>query len=346
MTAKYVDADGHIMEKDDEIISFLEPPYNPDGLRHRALPGLLPSLDRFHSPNPGPGVPGTFDTSVGPEQWRQFLDKTGLEYSVLYPTVGLAYGQETNPDWAVAYARAYNNWLHERYMKADRRLKGIALIPMQNVPAAVAELRRAVTELGMLGAMIPSNGLVKHVGAKEYWPVYEEAERLDCAIAVHGGCYGGLGFDTFTAPSTHRALGMPFPLAIAMTGMIAHGVFDAFPRVRVGFLEGGTSWIPLVIDRLERERLYGGLGRRVSKPIEAYFEDGRVFVGCEGNEATLAYSIQRVGPEPFMFCSDFPHEITMENCMEEIEEILERKDIEDKHKPAVLGDNARRFYKL
>ena len=49
---------------------------------------------------------------------------------------------------------------------------------------------------------------------------------------------------------------MPFPLAIAMTGMIQDGVWDAFPKLKVGFLEGGTSWIPLVIDRLEREREY------------------------------------------------------------------------------------------
>ena len=117
----------------------------------------------------------------------------------------------------------------------------------------------------MVGAYVPSNGLRKHLSAKEFWPVYEEAEKLDCPIGIHGGWYRDLGFDTFTRFPGTRALGMPFPLAIAMTGMIQDGVWDAFPKLKVGFLEGGTSWIPLVIDRLEREREYGEL--RCEKPI-------------------------------------------------------------------------------
>jgi predicted TIM-barrel fold metal-dependent hydrolase len=136
---------------------------------------------------------------------------------------------------------------------------------------------------------------------------------------------------------------MPFPLAIAATGFIVDGVLDAFPKLRLGFLEGGTAWIPLVIDRLERERTYSGL---ISRPPEEYFRSGRIFVGCEGNEKALAYSVQRIGPEPFMFCSDFPHEITMDNCMEEIDEILEREDLDEPAKTAILRDNAKAFYRI
>ena len=38
----------------------------------------------------------------------------------------------------------------------------------------------------MAGAMLPTRGLPNHLGAKEYWPVYEEADRLGCCLAVHG----------------------------------------------------------------------------------------------------------------------------------------------------------------
>ena len=99
-----------------------------------------------------------------------------------------------------------------------------------------------------------------------------------------------------------------------------------------------------MIDRLERELEYGGL-RLKEKPGE-YFISGRIFVGCEGNEKALAYAIERVGPQPFMFASDFPHEISLGNCMEEIDEILERTDLKQEHKAAILGDNARRFYNI
>lgn len=344
MVNGYVDADGHGMVDTRDMASFLEAPYKGriDG---SSVIRMLPSLDNFHTPWDRPISPaGTFDDSVGPERWGEFLDRTGIGQTVLFPTPGLAYGRIVYPTWAAAYARAYNTWLAERYLKVSSRFQAVALIPMQDVPAAVAELRRAVEELGMVGAMIPSNGLTRHVSHPEFWPIYEEAQRLDCVMAVHGGCYGDLGFNTFTVFPATRALGMPFPLAIAATGFIVDGVLDVFPRLRVAFLEGGTSWIPLVVDRLERELEYGGLALK-REPAD-YFRDGQLFVSCEGNEKGVAYAIERVGPGPFMFASDFPHEVTMENCKAEIDEILERADIHPDHKMAILRDNAMRCYKL
>ena len=238
MPNKFVDCDGHVMENTDEIIRLVGEPFKTTG--HMNPRRVLPSLDRFHTPRLEERKPGTFDPSVGPEKWVQFLDKMGLEFSALFPTEGLAYGQVAFAPWAIAYAKAYNDWLCANYMKHNSRLKGIALIPLQDVPAAVTELRRAVKELGMVGAMLPSNGLNPHLSAKHFWPVYEEAAKLDCALAVHGGCYGDLGFNTYPVFPATRALGMPVPLAIAATGMIVDGVFDEFPTLRIGFLEGGT----------------------------------------------------------------------------------------------------------
>ena len=53
---------------------------------------------------------------------------------------------------------------------------------------------------------------------------------------------------------------------------------------------------------------------KVSEYIARHIDAGRIFVGCEGNEKALAYAIERVGPQPFMFASDFPHEISLGNC--------------------------------
>jgi predicted TIM-barrel fold metal-dependent hydrolase len=330
------------MENERELNEFFEDPYK--NTRYISLQQMLPRLDGFHTPRVETLRGTTFDRTVGPEKWLEFLDKTQIEYAVLFPTAGLAYGQVNLPDWAGVYARTYNNWLHAKYLKLSPRFRGMALIPMQDVPAAVLELRRAIKELGMTGAMIPSNGLKRHISAKEFWPVFEEADRLGCVLAIHGGSYSDLGFNTFTVFPPTRALGMPMPLAIAMAGLIADGVFDKFPKLKIGFMEGGTSWIPMIIDRLEREMEYGGLS--IKRSPEEYFRSGQVFVGCEGNEKTLAYAIERVGPDPFMFASDFPHEISLDNCMGEINEILERKDIREEHKAAILGDNAKKFYAL
>lgn len=336
----YVDADGHIMEKAADLIGYLEEPWrSADTVAERRL---LPSLDEFHTPQLR--KKGTFDFNVGPEQWLQYLDKTGLESTVLYTTTALAYGHVVIPEWAVAYARAWNNYVHETYLRKSPRFKAMALVPMQDPPSAVAELRRAVSELGMVGAYIPSNGLKKHLSAKEFWPIYEEAQKLDCAVGIHGGSYSDLGFNTFTKFPGTRALGMPVPLAIAMTGMIQDGVWDAFPNLRVGFMEGGTGWIPMIIDRLEREHEYGEL--HCQRPVLDYFTSGNFYVGCEGNERALSSVVNLIGPQPCMFASDFPHEIPMEDARHEIDEIERRHDISDEHKKLILGENAKRFYKI
>lgn len=348
MSKGYVDADGHVMEDYNDMLQFVREPFNIRGPRNNNMVPtfshrMLPSLDHFHTPSDGTlRMTGTFNRNTGPEQWLDFLNRTETDYAVLYPTSGLAYGNVAYPDWALAYAQGYNDYVHKRYLERSSGFQAVALIPMQSVNNAVTELRRAVKELGFLGAMIPSNGLARHVSHPEYWPIYEEAERLNCVMAVHGGSYLNLGFNSYMIFPATRALGMPFPLAIALTGMMVDGVFDRFPNLRVGFMEGGTAWIPLVLDRLERELEYGGL--KMKRHPAEYFADDRIFVGCEGNEKALAYAIERLGPKPFMFASDFPHEISINNCMEEIDEILEREDLPNEHKAAILGDNARRFY--
>lgn len=105
----------------------------------------------------------------------------------------------------------------------------------------------------MLG-MLPSNGeaIHSHLGTKVYWPIYEEAEKLGCSLAVHVGCLHHLGLDGFSAYYPVHALGHPFSLMIQAAGMLGHGVFDRFPKLRVAFLEGGATWVPFFMDRLDR----------------------------------------------------------------------------------------------
>ena len=193
--AGYVDADGHVIEDPVAIHQYLEAPFD----KMRTVLNVLPDGDKFHSPsvqsaNPAPGAFEPADA----KKWTSFMDLTGTDWAVLYPTRGLFYGRIVFEEWAIAYARAYNNWLHDTFIKENPRLRGICLLPMQVVDEAVAELRRCVRDLGMVGGMIPSNGLIKHIASREYWPLYQEAQELGCVLAVHGGNYERLGFDTMS----------------------------------------------------------------------------------------------------------------------------------------------------
>ena len=77
-----------------------------------------------------------------------------------------------------------------------------------------------------------------------------------------------------------------------------------------------------------------------------HIKAGRIFVGCEGDEPDIAYAIKRVGNEPFVYSSDFPHEVNNEFCKKELREMRENPELTEADKAAVLYRNAQRFYKL
>ncbi len=349
---RIIDADGHVLDGShaEEIAKYL-----PAG---NQKPYIFPALDHLHLYWMGSNRVRLADPGAG--EWVEFMDDVGIDWTVVYPTSGLAVGRIASRDWAVAACRAYNNWLPDRYLNPSSRIRGMALIPVQDPQAAAAELRRAVTELGMAGAMLPSNGegIKAHFGDRMYWPIYEEAERLGAPLAVHGGCHHDYGMDGFSTFYPVLALGHPFSIMTQAAAMIAHGIFDAFPQLRVGFLEGGATWVPFFLDRMERA--FDGhiqvdledqavAGPRPEDGTSVYFErlvaEGRLFVGFDCDDKGLGYAVERVGPDPFLFASDFPHEsFNAESCRHEVHELLERTDLSDQQKQLVLADNAERFY--
>src|SRR5579884_3565668 len=343
VATRVVDGDGHVFEDHEGILAHMRSPYREIAQRRGSL---WPPLDHLHD---GRAVetPPMRDRRprVGPEGWLAFLDDVGIDWTVLYPTVALAYGKIVSLDYAVEVTRAYNNWLHETYLQFSPRFKGMAIIPMQDPEEAVKELRRAVTELGMLGAMMPSNGLPQPLGSKPYWPIYAEAERLGCALAIHGGCHDRFG------------LGHPWGLTINCASVVYNGIFDRFPGVRLAFLEGGIAWLLLCLERFhsshETHFQYippGEYGLREDQRPDRYIIEqikaGRMFIGCETEELTMPFALKVVGNEPFLYSSDFPHEVTNASCKHDIAELAESDELSEQDKAAILHRNAERFYQF
>ena len=354
---RIIDGDGHIMEDYGSIIQFLPSPYKDrPGL---ASAGVFPPLDHFHSANLTLVPPERANRGrVGPEEWLAFLDDVGIETTVLYPTWGLACGRIVSRDWAVVATRAYNDWLHETYMKRSPRFQGMGILPMQVPEAAAKELRRVVQELGMCGAMLPATGLKGSLGDPEYWPVFAEADRLGCCLAVHGGCHSGMGFDHSNVFAATHALGHPFGLMIHFAAMLLNGIYDRFPNLKVAFLEGGVAWLALMLERCAGSYKAftpydpdGALiqlqdGESVDHYICRQIKAGRMFIGCEGDEPALAYLTRVVGNDPFLYSSDFPHEVTNATCKAEIAALLANEALSQADKEAILSKNAERFYNL
>ena len=344
-----IDGDGHTTERSKEILEFLGGNYRGTSKDESWADTFspFPSLDGWArlSGMSSPGLRDYPDCGT----WISFLDECGIETTIVYPTAALAFGLIQDPAWAVEIARAYNSWLHTVYMKRTPRILGAALIPVHDVPAAVQEMRRVKNELGMPVAMLPSvTRLRKGYGHESFFPVYEEACKLDMPVAIHGAPSRGLGFDFFETFVEVHALEHPLPLMIQLTNMIFQGVFEIFPQLRVAYLEAGAGWIPFMMDRLDEdfERRGKKWAPRLKKMPSEYIRGGQVYVSLESEECTLPYVLELFGENHIFFASDYPHERQRAQYLEDIPGIETRADISESAKRKILADNARRFYRL
>ena len=352
---RIIDGDGHILEDLAGIAKFIPHPYSDGVVR---VEKMFPDIDHMHRHNQ---VVTSADLEgrghVGSEEWFDFLTDVGIDSTVLYPSAGLAYGRIVSVDWAIATCRAYNDWLYETYMARSSRFKGMALIPGQDVDAAVEELRRAVEVLGMQGAMLPAKGFDTHAGSKLYWPIYEEANRLGCAIAYHGGSHDQMGMDRMNRYAPVHGVGHPLSVMIAFASVLFNGVMDRYPNARYAFLEGGVAWTMVCMERYDRSHVthpefdpFQQWGPQqdalVSDYIIKHVKEGRLCFGIEGDEPLLPQAVAAIGEQAFVYSSDFPHEVTNTMCKEEIQEVLDNHRLANSAKEAVLHKNAERLYRL
>lgn len=355
-TNAVVDADGHVMEDLNGIVARLPAPYRED---ETAVVNPFPPTDHLHWSNKHFLPEGAF-ADAGIDGWNQFVAELGIERSVLYPTRGLMFGRVVSVDWAIELARAYNDWIFETYLKPGSCYQAMGLIPLQEPAEAVIELRRIVKDYGMVGAFLPSTGaagLQSHLGSSRYWPIYAEAEALGVALGIHGGAHDNMLMDDMSPYAPVNALGHPYGQMVNFAGLLFNGVFDRYPGVRIAFLEAGCAWLITCMERFtsawESHVQYDPRGRflsllggeSIADYINRQIDENRIFVGIEGDELSLAFAIATTGNKPYVFSSDFPHEVNIETCRKSISAINNHVALNSGDKAAILSNNARQLYR-
>ena len=328
-----IDADGHIVEKAADLRRYLPEPYA------KRTGGLLPS-DGMDT-NMGGALGGMEDNDI-PTRLRD-MDTEGIDVSVLFPTSSFSVNSVIERDYALAYARAYNNFIAD-VCKQSPRLKGIALVSLQNPAAAVEEAKRAVTQLGLVAVAAATQGMKEHLGAQTFWPLYEELERLNVPLCVHNRREGPAGDHRFDSFIFMHTIGRPVETFIQFAGLIYSGVFEHCPKLRVAFLECGVGWVPYWMERMDEEwekrgKIEAPLCKK--KPSE-YVKSGNLFFALEPEEETVPYVIERIGADKILFASDYPHWDGIFPRV--VSTIRARKDISEDDKVKILGGNAKRFY--
>src|SRR5437870_3459313 len=234
-----IDADGHVTETFGSLKKHLKVQY-----RNRPLM-TSEAWDRSFGGTLG-------KRNEDPKVQLADMDLDGIDIQVIFPT-HLSLSSEKETDVATDIARAYNDWLATFCAADPSRLKGVAMVALQDVNAAIGEVRRAVEQLGFVGVMMPTNVRDQDIGKREFWPFYEEVERLGIGLALHGGIRAAERmhgrFDSFI--SVH-SLSFPFECMAALTGLIFAGVPETFPILRIAALEACCGWVPFLMDRMEQ----------------------------------------------------------------------------------------------
>ncbi len=185
------------------------------------------------------------------------MDADGIDAAFLYPSLGLFSGAIHDPHLAAAVCRAYNRWLADYCKPYPDRLFGVAMLPMQDVDLAIAEMRFARKELGFRGGFLRPNPYhgTKMINDPMYEPFWAAAEDLDISVGFHEGASAGMpqvGMDRFEARGARHIITHTMEMMLACLAVIWGGVCEKHPKIRIGFLESGGGWIAPWLDRMDR----------------------------------------------------------------------------------------------
>ncbi len=331
-----IDCDSHVMEPPDLWERYLEPEYRDrairivrdpaDGLEvlivdnQPLLKGVLAGLgganldrQKLFVPGMASYMDGCPPASYLPGERIRMLDAWGVDAGVLFPTVGILWDVADN-GLASAYTRAYNNWIDDFAAHDRRRIVPIAHLALQDPEAALIELRRCI-RLGFKGVFLaPENINGKRFAHPDFDPIWRECETAGIPVCLHvivrfNRRPGILG--DFYAAGEFRAVwgfalgGFAQVVPAALT-MIADGLFDRFPRLKVLCVEAGCGWAPYMMDRMDEKYEHLGWTFPTKMKPSDYFRRN-LWVVAEPQERTIGAVMDLMGEERVLWGSDFPH---------------------------------------
>ena len=201
--------------------------------------------------------PGGYD----PTERAKDMDADNIYGELIYPSIGLLLFGVPDSGLMSAIFVAYNEWLAEFCAALPHRLKGIAMVNVDDVQDGIRQLERA-RKMGMAGAMIsvyPSPD--KQYDLPEYDPFWAAAQDLDMPISLHTGTQRpgplviGLGENQNFAARVNNE----YWVRRSISNLIHTGVLERYPKLKVVALEFELSWVPF-FPQQARLRLPGAPG--------------------------------------------------------------------------------------
>ncbi len=280
------------------------------------------------------------------------MDIDGIDVSIVYPTVCLLLYSVPDSELLTSIFRTYNDWVGEFCSAIPKRLKGIAMLNIDDVQEGIRELERCA-KLGFVGAMITVYPPEERSYDKpEYEPLWAAAQDLAMPLSLHIGTNRpgpGQSFADLDSATAAFVSNVDHWVRMSLANMIFSGVFERYPKLQVGSVEMELSWVPHFLDRMDynytqRAQEFSAAYRFKQGALPSDFFHSNVFLGFQ-EDALGIRDRHIIGVDQLLWGGDYPHqESTFPRSRQIIEEIL--VDCTDEEKSKIAGANSARLYGL
>jgi 2,3-dihydroxybenzoate decarboxylase len=338
------------------------------------------------SPLPAPGSGAMFRSLWNIEDRMGDYDhRLGIERHVVLPQFSGWWSYLLEPELAGAMARSHNMALLRLMTKFPGRILGSALVPLQDVGASVRELEWAQKN-GFCSVVIDKvfpvaqHPFSEPLGSRrELWPFFQRAEELGMPIYLHNVQHGHRMSNLPVYQRDGLYIFAPQEGQMSLVSLFTSGLLDACPRLQFVFTEAGTSFIKPLVQWLDRvlekppvdydeqeaplsSRTLTKVGERLrraraiqpaqvffeknQKPASHYFRNNFYFT-IETEEPELIEAIEFLGPERFLFATDYPHDDPGGKMkFEDVRLLRENPKISEEAKELIRWRNARQLFQL
>ncbi|OGO39008.1 MAG: hypothetical protein A2147_08080 [Chloroflexi bacterium RBG_16_57_8] len=258
-----------------------------------------------------------------------------------------------NPQQAVDLARMANDEMAELCLKyRDRFVAAIALLPMNNVDAALKEADRAIHDLGFRGIYVHSNINGKPLDSPEFLPFYEKMTKYNLPIYIHP--WRSNDFADYQTESASKyaiagTFGWPYETTVAMSRLVFSGILEKFPTLKVVTHHCG-GMVPYYAQRIhqhygqqdlagrKRAPYFEGLTRTPVDYYKMFYNDTAI----HGNTPALMLAYDFWGADHIVFGADMPlgdHYFGFRSYRQTINAI-EAMSITEEERKKIFVDNA------
>jgi aminocarboxymuconate-semialdehyde decarboxylase len=271
------------------------------------------------------------------------MDQVGIDIQVLYPSIFIFQVTE-RPQVDVAVCRSYNRWMADVTKDSNGRLRWIAAPPVLAMDEAIKEIRWAAGR-GACGVNMRPLETNRTLTDPYFYPLYEEAERLNLPITIHIGNSNPDMVDYLTNRSVGGSAFVSLRLMTvgAFHTLIMSEVPSLFPKLRWAFVEASSQWIPYALHDLRRR--FTGTSKRKDKALSpTVLADNRVYVTCQTDD-DLPYVLKYSGNTSLMLGTDYGH-TDQSSEVEAFRNMQSKGEVPPEAAQGIMGLNAAACYGL